>query len=47
METEPRVYCKKPHTRPTNKLKLNFKAKMNPRLNDTMIIDAEEETVQA
>ena len=40
------VYGKKWHTHPTNKLRLNFKSRMNPRLKETVIINAEEKMLQ-
>ena len=46
VETKPRVYSRKPHTRPTNKLRLGLKEKNNPKLKDTVILDEDEETVQ-
>lgn len=46
IETEPKVYCRKPHTNPTSKLTLSLKAKIDPKLKETVIVDEEEEIVK-
>ena len=46
VETNPRVYCRKPHTYPTNKLIPSLKENINPKLKDVMIFYEEEEIVK-
>jgi len=47
IETEPRVYQRKPHTHPTNKLRLSFNSNLNPKLKEPVIIDEEENVMSS
>lgn len=46
IELEPRAYYRKPYTRPANKLRTILKENINPKLEEVVIVDEDEQIVK-